>query len=405
MIDFRRVMSAEVRKGGVVAGDITRDADETEFRYRPEYLAGKGGDVATTLPRRSQPYRERGGAVAAFFAGLLPEGRRLTAIQTQLKTSADDEFTQLVAVGRDMIGDIQVVPENLDLDDELSVVELPDVPDDELDLQRLFETMIGRRPLAGPSIPGAQDKLSGDVSDMISVPVTGRRFGPSIVKLSPPGYPLIVENEAFFLEVAKRCGLSVPRHQVIRDEAGVTALVVERFDRIVKGGATTRVAQEDSLQLLGRWPSAKYLVSTREVFRAVARRSAAPPVESLGLIRLFALGYVIGNGDLHGKNVSVYQLNGLWRLTPVYDMLSTLPYGDSRMALDLEGRDDNIRFRDLAALAARERVNEAAVRRAVDQVCTACDAAIDGAVTIGFDERTTNHLIRTVRKRIADLAS
>ncbi|HHU66493.1 MAG TPA: hypothetical protein GXZ33_01375 [Corynebacterium sp.] len=31
---------------------------------------------------------------------MLPEGRRLTALRTAVKTSADDEFSLLLAVGR-----------------------------------------------------------------------------------------------------------------------------------------------------------------------------------------------------------------------------------------------------------------------------------------------------------------
>jgi serine/threonine-protein kinase HipA len=49
--------------------------------------------------------------VPPFFAGLLPEGARLVALITRLKTSAADEFSLLVAVGGDTIGDVRVLPE------------------------------------------------------------------------------------------------------------------------------------------------------------------------------------------------------------------------------------------------------------------------------------------------------
>jgi HipA N-terminal domain len=49
-----------------------------------------------------------GGAVPAFFVGLLPEGVRLGVVTTSTKTSADDHFTLLLAIGADTIGDVRV---------------------------------------------------------------------------------------------------------------------------------------------------------------------------------------------------------------------------------------------------------------------------------------------------------
>ncbi|MEQ1736939.1 MAG: HipA domain-containing protein [Rhodoglobus sp.] len=394
-VDYRRIDVASVFKGEVLAGELRRDNDDVTFTYADDYLSGTGPPIATTLPLRRAPYVERGGAVPPFFAGLLPEGRRQTAVREKLKTSADDEFTQLIAVGSDCIGDVRVL--TLQGEDDPDDVKVPDAP---VEFRALFADILATRPLADRSMPGVQDKLS---DEMISVPVTGR-YGPAIVKLSPAAYPRIVENEAFCLDLARRCGLVVPRHRIISDVAGETALVVERFDRIASRGGVTRIAQEDAVQLLGRWPASKYLLSTREVIRAVAAVSAAPTVEALGVVRLFAFSYLIGNGDLHGKNVSVSFSGGLWRLAPAYDLVSTLPYGDRSMALSLEGRDDNVRLRDFVALAAREGVGERAVRRAVAQICTGCATWIEGAVAIGFDDRTTAHLIRTTRRRLADLA-
>lgn len=54
------------------------------------------------------------GAVPPFFAGLLPEGRRLTALRGAVKTSADDELSLLLAVGGSTIGDVTVLPEGVD---------------------------------------------------------------------------------------------------------------------------------------------------------------------------------------------------------------------------------------------------------------------------------------------------
>jgi hypothetical protein len=65
---------------------------------------------AAGLPTTADPVPRRGGALPAFFTGLLPEGRRLGALRRAVKTSADDELSLLLAVGGDAVGDVQVVP-------------------------------------------------------------------------------------------------------------------------------------------------------------------------------------------------------------------------------------------------------------------------------------------------------
>lgn len=389
---------ADVYKGPHRAGTLRRDRDDVVFVYDPDYLARDRPDVATTLPRRTLEYRERGGAAPPFFAGLLPEGRRLTAIQAALKTSADDEFSQLVAVGADCVGDVRVLTQGAAAD-EPAAARIRDLPrPDDVSFRSLFADLL-EKPLDDRSVAGIQPKIS---EQMISLPVSGA-FGPAIIKLSPPSSPRLVENEAFFLDVARACGLEVASAQVVHDRDGESALVVKRFDRRRVKGRDISLAQEDAVQLAGRWPAAKYKMSAREVFAVVAHVSAAPAVEISKLVRLFAMSYVIGNGDLHAKNVSVQNVDGLWRLTPAYDILTTQPYGDRTTALETEGRRDNLHARDFVALAARHAVPEAVTRRTLTEVTGACLDLIRHADDIGFDEKTTANLIRFVEKRAGDL--
>lgn len=86
------------------------NTDTTYFQYLPEYLRAGGQPIASTLPLASRPVVLPGGATPPFFAGLLPEGRRLTALRSAIKASADDELTLVMAVGADTIGDVKVVP-------------------------------------------------------------------------------------------------------------------------------------------------------------------------------------------------------------------------------------------------------------------------------------------------------
>jgi HipA-like protein len=85
------------------------------FSHLPEYVGEGGARVTTTLPVTAEPEFRPAGAVPPFFAGLLPEGRRLSALRAAMKTSGDDELSLLLAVGGDTVGDIQILPEGADL--------------------------------------------------------------------------------------------------------------------------------------------------------------------------------------------------------------------------------------------------------------------------------------------------
>ena len=109
--DLKFVQTADVYKAGRRAGRLRRHTGGVEFSYFSDYRDDGGPSVATTLPVGQPSWWRGSGAVPAFFAGLLPEGRRLSALRRSVKTSADDELTMLLAVGEDAVGDVQVVPE------------------------------------------------------------------------------------------------------------------------------------------------------------------------------------------------------------------------------------------------------------------------------------------------------
>lgn len=76
-----RSLDADVYKQGILAATLVRSPGAVEFRYVEEYLKANLPAVATTLPRGLEPVMVRGGAVPPYFAGLLPEGRRLTGLR------------------------------------------------------------------------------------------------------------------------------------------------------------------------------------------------------------------------------------------------------------------------------------------------------------------------------------
>ena len=397
--DPRAVGRAQVFKGERLAGYLSRvpGSDEVLFDYDSDYLASGGPPVAKTLALSARAQRSRGGAVPPFFAGLLPEGRRLEALIRTTKTSADDELSLLLTVGADCIGDVRVLVEGA----LLRPVEVIGSDPTQVCFHEVFERAIDPGGvLRSESLPGVQDKISAST---LSLPV---RFAGSeaLLKLSPVTLPCLVENEAHMLNLAAACGLAVPRSQVLTDRDGHTGLLVGRFDRTRTPAGLVRIAQEDAVQLAGRWPAGKYRMSTREVFAATLAVTPAKAATALHLLRLFAFSYAIGNGDLHAKNVSAYTPDGqLWQLTPAYDLVSTLPYGDQRMALVLEGRDDNLTGATFTTLGEAFGVPARATHRMLAELSDRLSPLTDGVAAIGFDDRRTTHLTTVMRKRLGDL--
>jgi serine/threonine-protein kinase HipA len=397
--ELRRVERATVWKHGLKAATLHRRTDAVVFTYEPEWVDAGGDSVATTLPVSTEGVVTHApGALPPFFSGLLPEGRRLWALRTAVKTSADDEFTLLLAVGADAVGDVQVVPEGddpLDVEPRVAVTDWGTVR-----FAELLSASVGGEAatIDRVALPGVQDKVS---ARMINVPVArqGDRF---MLKLDPPEFPHLVANEAFFLEVARRSGIECAEAQVVRDADGAPGLLVRRFDRMRgPSGEPATLAQEDACQVLGRYPADKYRVSTEDVIRALSSVCQARPVAALTLLRQVAFAYLSCNGDAHAKNFSVRRLpGGEWRVTPAYDVPSSYPYGDTTTALTLNGRSrEDIGRGDFLAVGEAVGLRVRAVERVLDELCERVDLWIDDVGALPFDPHVVHKLRRAVEYR------
>lgn len=391
---LRLVSSADVYKAGTLAGALRRLRDRTEFQYVPAYLAADGPRVAWSLPLKAEAYIAPAAAVPAFFAGLLPEGRRLTALRRIVGTSADDEFSMLLAVGSDTIGDVQIVPAGNPPADTNPVM-----VDDfgEVIFADLFAQAIGQHP-DRIALPGVQDKVSGQ---MLNVPVQGRSAG-YILKLNPPESPHLVENERFFFRAAARTRLTVAEVELVHDRVGESGLLVHRFDRIHENGSVRLLAVEDACQVLGRWPGDKYILSTEEAITGLAQCCRAPGVAALELYRLLVFAYLSGNGDLHAKNLAVlHDARGEWRVTPAYDLPSSAIYGDRTMALSLGGViRQQLSWPMLRSLGEEIGIPERLAAEVIREQTSAARIWIEELGELPFDANTIRNLRRLVSARM-----
>lgn len=118
------------------------------------------------------------------------------------------------------------------------------------------------------------------------------------------------------------------------------ALAIRRFDRDEQG---SRIHQEDFAQVLNMRPRDKYRGHNYATIANIVRVVCGEP-DYEELMRRLVFVVLSGNAGAHLKNWSlVYPDGRRGRLSPAYDLVSTLAYGpglDQRPALRLSGEKD-----------------------------------------------------------------
>jgi serine/threonine-protein kinase HipA len=397
--DYKAIVRADVYQNEQIAGKLERTGAGSLFRYDPKFYDLPGG-ISFRMPFASREFVSGGGSIPAFFAGLLPEGARLTAIKESVKTSLDDHFSLLLAAGPDFVGDVSIVPEGEPLHEVPALVDASRLSS--TTFAEVWKQATGSRSLEERSVSGIHQKVS---AQMVTLPIRGDAKGREyLLKLNPDDKPTLVANEEFFMRLAKKCGISVAKVRLVSDQVDAPGLLVERFDSKLE--RSTKLHVEDACQLLDKYPATKYALSFSEVIEGISRFATAPRVESLKCLRLYAYSYLIANGDLHGKNISLLTTtDGRVELAPAYDVLSTLPYGDQKMALRIEGRDDNIKIRDLVAAGKRAGIPERAIQDMLKKLTQRLANLLGEFDSLPFAKRDIAFLIRTTEKRLSDLTS
>jgi len=314
--------------------------------------------LSLTLPLTPQSYAP--GVVAPFLDGLLPEGDARRAIADDINVKASDTYGLIRALGRDCAGALVVQPAD----------EAPPAPPTTLTAEPLSDEKIAdlvARLRSAPlgvggrvriSLAGVQEKLlltrlpDGSWGSPVDGTPSTHILKPAIAR-----YPNTVQNEAFGMRVAKHLGLPVASIETTTID-GRDIVVVERYDRIVHSdGSVDRIHQEDFCQATSTPPTKKYQEDggppLRQIAKIVRENSTSDSAEAL--LRALTLNVLIGNGDAHAKNFSLLHYpSGTLALSPLYDLMSTLFYGDDRLAMYV----DNVHRTD--RVTADRIVNEAA---------------------------------------------
>ena len=345
------------------------------FRYADAWLSTPSAiPLSLSMPLAKPEHGDD--AVRPYMWGLLPDSEAtLAAWGTRFGVSPRNPFALLCHVGEDLQGAVQMVLPDL----------LPSMQKQEgttylsrTTLAQRFADLL-RQPGSTQFNPGGgQFSLAGAQPKKALCLVKGRWYEPRgrtpsthILKPQIPNMPGQVENEAFCLRLAPLLGLPAP-HIWIERFGDLPVVVIERYDRVrvagsrvlaldQAGGEVRRVHQEDCCQALKVMPQVKYQNEGGPGITAIMTLlsgSAKPTEDRDRFMRAQAFNYCIGGSDAHGKNYGLLlAAKGRFRLAPLYDVISILPYLQSRkdarlaMSIDRHYRFDKIQPRHWEAQA------------------------------------------------------
>ena len=337
--------SLHVHIGKQLAGQLAYTGGVLSFRYDTDYLVSKASlPLSRHLPLQTAPFEDR--ATRVFFANLLPEGAVRTQVARQVGVSSDNVFGLLEAIGGDCAGALSLVSEDRAL---IRTDSYRPIADDSLASE--LETLSAHPLLAGEdkirlSLAGAQNKLPIYWDGKGYALPEGGSPSTHILKTAIPQLKHSVLNEVFCMNLAARIGLNVPGAEVVT--IGYQQVYrVERYDRkLGPDGTIERLHQEDFCQALGIPPELKYEneggPGFKDCFQLVEEWSDEPLLDRQQLLYWALFNFIIGNADAHGKNLSFLYADGVVRLAPFYDLISTAVYEriNNKFAMKMGGQKD-----------------------------------------------------------------
>lgn len=358
------------------------------FRYEESWAnAPHGRALSLSLPLTAD--REvRGPAVEYYFDNLLPDSPAIRSrIRTRFKTRSADAFDLLMAIGRDCVGAVQLLPPDVE---PLGFDHIDAAPLTAAEIERTLHDVTMTTPLTDEEQDDFRISLTGAQEKTALLYMGERWFRPHhatptthILKL-PLGiiggfrgdFSDSVENEWLCAQYLRELKLPVAEVAIARF-GEQRALIVTRFDRrwigVDSEGAQkrrfkpskrtwiARLPQEDFCQAMGLPHTLRYEAdggpSISDALGLLAN-SEHPAQDQTTFVLAQLVFWLLAATDGHGKNFSLHQeAGGAYRLTPLYDVLSAWPiigHGKNqlapekaKLAMSLRGRRAHYRLNEI----------------------------------------------------------
>ena len=416
---------------GRLTGQLKRETSGAiDFQYDPSWLDwGHTFPISFSLPLREDHYV--GDPVIAVFDNLLPDDEGMCR-RVAAKTHADgiDAYSLLAVIGRDCVGALQFLPEGINPGPAGAV------DSDILSDARIAEMLIALEdaPLGlgededfRISLAGMQEKTALLYLDNTwRIPhgstATTHIIKPQIGRRGDVDLTQSVENEYLCMQILIALGLPTAATK-IADFDDQRALVIERFDRRwTSDDRLLRLPQEDCCQALSVPPSRKYQVDGGPGIVDILeflKGSDNPEEDQAFFMKSQIAFWLMAATDGHAKNFSVFLYpGGGFRLTPLYDVMSTQPLFDagqlrrSQMRLAMSVGDNrhyrvhDIMPRHFLQLAAKAGMPGFAVTEIIDQLRIQMPLAIDAVcdvLPLSFPEQLRKSIMGGILSRLRRL--
>lgn len=400
---------------GSSIGQLTHDG--FEWRWRP--------DKDTTVPllvRQTTP-----GKLPPFIASLLPEG-------WLEKVLNDRDERATLRSGKRYMSNITIVERQRDLtalspDVLLTRLEKhahagiftgryggPGKTDFEKSFESNLAEIYAREDT--PRLSGVQLKapMYLDPTGVLS-PSTGKPFTHILKPAGTSGYDSLPIAEWLAMLLGRFAGFEVPDTALIEMPDGMPpALLVERFDIRTSRRDDRMIALEDLCSVLDLPTDAKYSGTMERVARAVRALSTSPEEDLVILLQRALFAWLIADGDMHLKNMALLKIAEPGaetfhnvRMAPLYDAVTTRVFPrlkQDRLALKLNGKDDNLRRADFRAFASTAGLKASSSDMAIDRIVSRMRDGVRLAALpegLQYDQRgkeTEQQLLRICRDRI-----
>jgi len=335
-----------VMDGSIVGTVFRLKGGRLRFDYADDYRDQTGATpLSLSMPTQVRSHPDS--AITPWLWGLLPDNNLVLARWArEFHVSASSPFSLLsTPIGEDCAGAVQfVAPDQVDgllaRSGDVTWLTDDDVAERLRELRRDSTAWLGMTFTGQFSLAGAQAKTALIFQDGHWGVPSGSTPTTHILKPAVAGFDDHDLNEHLCLDAARRVGLLAVRTRVARfDDESV--VIVDRYDRQVRGSEILRVHQEDLCQAMGVAPSAKYQneggPGPIDIVKLL--RGVMPPRVADVAVNRFAdaliWNWLIAGTDAHAKNYSLLLAQDQVRLAPLYDVASALPYGTHEKKLRL----------------------------------------------------------------------
>lgn len=262
----------------------------------------------------------------------------------------------------------------------------------------------------GLTVTGVQKKLSLNLNSdnktkltMVNYP-TGYILKPQVEK-----FDSLPEVEDLAMNLASIAKIKTVPHGLI-NSGGRFAYITKRIDRVICGSTVKILAMEDFCQLGLRITEDKYKGSYEYCAKIINKFSSRPGIDLAELFIRLVFSYIIGNSDMHLKNISLIETDeGSFQyiLSPAYDLLPVniiMPEDKEELALTMNGKKRNLQKIDFFVFAELCGISLKSAQNIINRLISLKEVFCSYTQNSFLPQELKKDMIELINKRTQNLA-